>query len=301
MTARWPKLPFVRPEAGLLSQFVLLAAVVLCLGMIGTSHWLGAQIERIVTANAGATTALYVDSMVAPIVQDLDGGADLTPAARADLTRVLEHSALVREISAFKLWDRNGKVLYSNRPELVGRISTDNPRLAIALAGGVFAQLRALTGTEPETGSTGTPTRLMEVYAPLRSTRSGEVIGVAEFYSQTSGLRQDLRASRINAWVVVGGVTLTMFLMLSTVFLRGDRLIRRQRAALDAKIAELSQALSANEALGLRADQANLRVAEINERSLRRLSADLHDGPAQLLAFGTHQGLHLFFVHTPVA
>lgn len=278
--------PPLRDRPGrLLLQFVVFAAVVLVLGMAGTGIWIGAQIERIVTANAGATTALYVDSMVSPVVQDLDGGPDLTEASRADLKRVLEQGALSHEISAFKLWDPNGRILFSTQPELVGRVSTDNPRLATALSGKVFAHLRDLTGAEPEARHSGRPTRLMEVYAPVRSTRTGQVIGVAEFYSLTERLREDLVRSRINSWVVVGGVSLAMFVAMFTIFWRGDRLIRRQRRALDAQITELSTLLAANEALGRRADQANQRITEINERTLRRLSADLHDGPAQLLAF----------------
>ncbi len=125
----------------------------------------------------------------------------------------------------------------------------------------------------------------MEVYSPIRSNLTGDIIGVAEFYTSTDALRADLLESRLKGWLVVGTVTSAMFLALYAMFAQGNRTIGEQRLALDAQIAELSRLLRQNEALGVRVAQANLRTAEANENSLRRLSADIHDGPAQLMAF----------------
>lgn len=269
--------PEPRP-ASLMAQFVALAGVVLVLGMLGTGFWVSSQIEEIVTDNAGAVTALYVDAVISPVTQDMAEAGGLGDAARARLDGLLQRGALRSQISAFKLWDVTGRVIYSDRPQLVGQFAPGNPRLAVALRGQVHAALRDV----PALTADG---RLMEVYTPVRSAGTGEIIAVAEFYSTTGGLRADLLRSRLQSWLVVGLVTLSMFVALSTLFARGSRTILRQRRALDEKIAELSATLDRNEALTRRVDRANLRIAEINERTLRRLSADLHDGPAQLLAF----------------
>lgn len=264
----------------LMRQFLALAGVVLVAGMLGMGMWIGAQIERVVTANAGATTALYVDSMISPVTQEMSATTDLGAEQIARLRRILEQGALSREISAFKLWDGQGRIVFSTRPGQIGQVVTDNPRLAVALTGEVHAALRNVTLN----GDAGNQT-LMEVYSPIRSVRTGEVIAVAEFYTTTTALRTDLLNSRIKSWFVVGMVTLAMFLAFYTIVARGDRTIRQQRRALDQKIAELSASLRDNESLTRRVGQANRRIAEINERSLRRVSADIHDGPAQLLAF----------------
>lgn len=267
------------PAGSLMRHFVTLAGVVLVVGMLGKGMWIGAQIQRIVTANAGATTALYVDSMISPVTQDLPANAELSGDQARRLTQILEQGALSREISAFKLWDPRGRIVYSTRPDQVGQTATDNPRLTTALRGDVHADIRniSLPG--------GAEDKLMEVYSPIRSTRTGEVIAVAEFYWSTKALRTDLLNSRIRSWFVVGSVSLAMFVALYTVFARGNRTIIDQRQALDEKITELSALLADNEGLTRRLGQANRRIAEINERTLRRVSAEIHDGPAQLLAF----------------
>lgn len=263
---------------GLMGQFIVLAGVVLVTGMIGTGLWVRSQIEGIATDHAAAVTALYVDAVVTPLAQELAHAQRLSPQTDARLHRMLEQGALSREISAFKLWRPDGVVVYSTRPELLGRQFRDNPRLAVALTGQVHAQLRDVA-QGPQVR------RLMEVYSPIRSARTGQIIAVAEFYTSTDKLDADLARSRSRSWLVVGAVTLAMFLALYTLFSRGSRTILRQRRALDEKIRELSALLAQNRALADSVVQANRRSAEIGERTLRRLSADLHDGPAQHLGF----------------
>lgn len=68
------------------------------------------------------------------------------------------------------------------------------------------------------------------------------------------------------------------------LFSRGSNTIARQRQALDEKIRHLSALLDRNPELSERVDQTNRRIATVHERYLRRISAELHDGPAQHLA-----------------
>lgn len=263
-----------------MTRFVLLAGIVLCLGMLGTGFWVSRQVERIVTDNSGATTALYVDLMISPLVQSMDGGGRLTAEAAERLTLMIGQSALSRRVSAFKLWDPGGQIVFSSRAEQIGRRSPENPRLQVALNGLVHAELRQVTDSaQPGTHD------LMEVYSPVRSNANGKIIAVAEFYTTTDALRADLRASRTQSWLVVAAVTLAMFVSLYAMFARGNRTIVQQRQALDAQIAELSDLLEQNRSLGQRVAQANHRIADRGEQTLRRISADLHDGPVQLMAF----------------
>ncbi|QEW20468.1 Signal transduction histidine-protein kinase/phosphatase DegS [Marinibacterium anthonyi] len=266
--------------SGLMARFIALAGVVLIMGMVGLGLWVSAQVERIAAANAGATTALYVDAMVAPVVQAIEMERNLPPEAAERLAQILGQGALRREVSAFKLWNAEGRVVFSDRQERIGQLSADNPRLAASLSGQVSANLRQVS--RPDLSD---PDPLMEVYIPIRSTRTGKVIAVAEFYTTTTALREDLFESRIKSWLVVGAVTFAMFCALSTIFVQGERTIRSQRQTLDAQIAKLVHLLRQNETLTARVSQANRRSAEASERTLQRLSADIHDGPAQLMAF----------------
>jgi signal transduction histidine kinase len=66
---------------------------------------------------------------------------------------------------------------------------------------------------------------------------------------------------------------------------QSNQTIEQQKQTLQEKVTELHQLLEQNEALRHRLVLAAKRNTTLNERSLRRLSAELHDGPAQDLGF----------------
>jgi len=65
---------------------------------------------------------------------------------------------------------------------------------------------------------------------------------------------------------------------------RGSRLIDAQRQQLTDKVSEITAIASQNGRLHERVRGAALRTAALNERFLRRIAADLHDGPGQDMA-----------------
>src|SRR5207342_1673538 len=62
-------------------------------------------------------------------------------------------------------------------------------------------------------------------------------------------------------------------------------MVKHKRQALEKRVAELSRLLAENQELQSRIHNAHHRMTEINEMFLRRVSAELHDAPAQLIGF----------------
>jgi signal transduction histidine kinase len=58
-----------------------------------------------------------------------------------------------------------------------------------------------------------------------------------------------------------------------------------QARQLEAALADLKRSLDSNEDLRLKLQKSNDQAADVNERTLQRIGADLHDGPAQLLTY----------------
>lgn len=275
---------YTKRPISLLMQFVLIAALVLVAGMVAIGFWVKAEIEKVVITNAGGVTALYVDAMIAPVTQGMAEREMPTESERAALGYLLRQGALRNEIHLFNLWDLEGRVVYSDNAVLVGQSLPISPGLAQVLAGGSHAEISAYSHASNENG-TVEQAPLLEIYSPIRSADTGEVIAVAEFYSAVETLNAQLFEASFKSWLVVGLVSLLMFSALSLLVARGSRTIASQRNALDEKIADLSSLLEHNRGLSERVDQANSRIAHLHERYLRRISADLHDGPAQHLAF----------------
>ena len=126
--------------------------------------------------------------------------------------------------------------------------------------------------------------RLVEVYAPVRRESGGQVIAVNEFYLLPDALDAEIRAAQLRSWAVVGVVGVITYLLMAGIVKSGSDTIRRQQRALQGQVRELRELLRQNARLQERVRLAAGRTTTLNEQALRRISADLHDGPGQALA-----------------
>ncbi len=270
-------------QLSLASQFVITGSVVLVVGMAVIGLWVTKRIEDGVTRNTAVSTALYMESFVAPLIGELSHSEQLSLSARKSLDELLVNNELGRRIVSFKIWKEGGLIAYSSRPSIIGKRFPTTSNLRAAWAGEVTAEFDSLEDEEDaEERIRGIP--LLEMYSPIREQHTGRIFAVAEFYETAQTLKQNLLIANIQSWLVVALVTLAMLGALSVIVFRGSRTIALQRIALELRVKELSQSLRQNEQLRGRLQRASQRTAEINETYLRRISADLHDGPAQLLS-----------------
>ena len=275
----WTRLTLAR-------QFLLAGSTVVVAGMLVIGFWVSRQIEEDVIRNSAVATALYVDSVVAPLLPNIGKDAVLSEGARRALDETLSQGPLGQRLAFFKIWLKDGLIAYSSEPGLIGKRFQPTENLREAWAGRVAGEFDELSDEENVTErAAGVP--LLEIYSPIREPWSGKVAAVAEFYEIASDLKSTLIEARVRSWLIVAVVTICMMGLLFGIVLRGSSLIAEQRRSLEQKIADLSSLLRQNEALRLRVQGASSRAAALNERYLKKISADLHDGPAQLLALAS--------------
>ncbi len=264
----------------LAQRFMLASLVILATGMAGVGWWVGQQIEAGVVHRTAATTALYVDSFIAPDVQELATSDALTREHVQSLNWLLGQTDFGKQIVSFKLWNLQGRILYSNNPEIVGQSFPIQGGLATALRGWVAARVSDLSDEE-NAAERANQSRLLEVYSPVRLRGSNQVIAVAEFYQAVGPLQSDIDSAQRQSWLLFGGATLGMYLLLAGFVQRTSNTIAGQQKELGHQVTRLTDLLAQNEELHERVRRAAARTAALNERFLRRISADLHDGPAQ--------------------
>ncbi|PZO07186.1 MAG: histidine kinase [Alphaproteobacteria bacterium] len=269
----------------LVRTFLIAASVILLSGMGVMGLWVSERIEEAASRKAAVIAALYVDGVVAPYAQTLLRPGGDTTEARARLDASMARGLMSRQLMAFKIWNLDGMVVYSPAP-LPEVETVDREALLVARSGQVYSELKA-AGDSEAVGSLARQVPLLEVYAPVRAAGTGQVIGVVEFYDDATALQVELQDARSDSWILVGMVTLTMLSILFVVIARGGRLIDSQRLLLQDQVLKLSTLLDQNRELARTVDASNRRAADLNERFLRRLSADIHDGPLQLLAFAS--------------
>jgi len=266
-------------QATLSQRFMLASLIILIAGMAGIGIWVWDQIKNGVIHRTGATTALYVDSFVAPLLQQLGSAGALSPELHQQLDKLLQDTPMGQQIVTLKVWDPTGKVVYST-DDTMGQTFPIGEGLATAIWGQVSSEISQLTAEENVAQRAIRP-ELLETYSPVRLSGTNQVIAVAEFYQTVDSLNQEIAAAQRRSWLVVGTVTLLIYLLLAGFVQRASDTIQRQQATLNDQISRLTELLGQNRELHERVRRAAGSVATLNERLLRRIGAELHDGPSQ--------------------
>lgn len=274
-------------------RFLLASLFILGIGMAGIGAWVGQEIQAGVVHRTAGTTAMYVDSVVAPELQELARGDALTePHVRALNDLFNPNTPFGQQIVSFKVWNREGEILYSTNPALIGQRFPIEGGLADAWHGQVSARVSPLE-LEENVAERLRGKSLLEVYSPVRRPGSLNVIAVAEFYQSVDELEGEIARSQQRSWLVVGAATVAMYLLLAGFVRRASSTITRQQGELSAQVEQLQDLLNRNAELDERVRRAAARTTALNERILRRISAELHDGPAQDLGLALLRLDHL--------
>ncbi len=267
----------------LAKQFFVAGGLVTIGSVLLVSLFVTRLVAQTVTRNAAATTALYVDSIIAPILPDLTQAQVLDGSIERALDETLNQGALGRRLVSFRLWRDDGTIVYSNNKELIGRKLLQSADRLAALNGQLVANFEQ--GDHGESLKVNGP--LLQIYNPVLQPWSGEVVAVAEFHENAADVEASLSRVVSLTWLFILCVLALFFLSLSLIVLRGSSTIENQRRALKGRVKELDSLLRENTRLSQRVQKASQQVAALNEQFLRKVGADIHDGPLQLLGYAS--------------
>lgn len=262
----WPRAP-IQPGLSLLYRFTLLSALILFVGAAMIGWWVDRRIYQTVTEDSIKLAGVFVDSTIAPHLTDLPSVTKLSVSQASHLQHLITNNIDSGLYSAVNLWTPGGELVYSTLPAPAAQPqSADGLRLA--LAGQVHSYTtRSLPGAsaagEIAAGAQGP---FLESFFPVRA-QDGSIIAVIDLYQNLAQLEQSTLEVRLQSWLVVGTATVLMFFLLFGVVRQGSETIEEQQAALAQSRRQIQQAA--------------VRAAALNEAAMRRLGADLHDGPAQ--------------------
>jgi signal transduction histidine kinase len=269
-------------------QFLIVSFPVILLGSLAIGWWIGNQVKESVVQRMGSVTGLFVESFISPHVQTLVNTTELTSEEIKLLNTDLKGTILGEKIVSLKIWNRDGLIVFSTDPTLIGKMFKVDHGLETALLGKIFSEISIRTAAEQADHGQPMP-RLIETYTPIHANRSGRVIAVAEFYQPPDEVDRIAYKAQLSSWTWVGSVMALMYLSLFMLVRRGSKTIDDQQTELNKKISELTNLNEENILLKERVIKAADRASQQNEKFLQRVSADIHDGPSQDLGFALMQ------------
>jgi len=182
------------------------------------------------------------------------------PEAIAAVDRIVQERVLGERVVRVKLWARDGRIVYSDEPRLIGaRFPLEAEKLDVLRSGATNASLTDVSG--PENRYERGQGDLYEVYLPIRAPDGTPLL--FETYQRRSAVASTGRRIWMPFAALMLGSLVLLWLVQVPLAWRLDRRLRRSQAEREALL---------------------VRAVEASDDERRRIAADLHDGPVQDLA-----------------
>jgi diguanylate cyclase (GGDEF)-like protein len=215
-----------RARPSLLATFAIVSIVPLATLGFGLFYFLEGQIRSRALDGARNEAMLVARSSVEPLVLRTDLRAPLPKGLQQDLAASANqlHGAGVVRI---KLWNLDGKVVYSDKQALIGRTFPVSDEIERAAEGHITSDVSdAKRAENVEDHGYG---KMLEVYVPLRSSR-GRIGSVFEMYMPygpvAAAITHDLRTL---ALILLAGIAF-LWAALFPVVARASKRVRRHAA-----------------------------------------------------------------------
>jgi signal transduction histidine kinase len=250
----------------LVRRYLVVALLAFAIFTAVSGLWVSRQIERGIVDNQTHSVIALIHDVVEPLVQALPTAETLPPEATAAFDNLLSASGVANQVAVMRLWRPNGELVYTSDQAVGGTgapSATDLDQAALEEKLGI---------------------KLFQIHAPLYKTGTREIIAVAQLYGVADSLHAELGWVRAQTWLVLGLLALAVTAALFKIMQSAGAQIEQQQRVIGEKKAETARLISRNEALRKLVDMIHRRGMEHNERLLRRIGSDLHDGPAQHLA-----------------
>ena len=249
-------------EGGVVRKEVLAFAIpgFLLLGLLAAiSFWVARDVAQEESVRDAVVAAQQAEQwVVAPEVTEALGQGD--PASIAALDEVVRNRLLADPLVTVRLWDADGTIVYSDKPQLIGeRFDLGPEELEVLADGGVEAEVSDLS--KPENRFERTHGELIEVYLPVTGADGSTYL--MEVYTKQAFLEAQTQALVMALAPAVLGALAVLALILLLLAWRMARRLDRDRQ---------------------QREDLLLYAVNSSEAERRRIAADLHDGVVQDLA-----------------
>jgi len=174
----------------------------------------GRYVEELLANKAAASSALYMDSFVEPLVQDLATDTSFSPEGRRALEAALAPTTIGKPVISFRIW-LGDRIAFSNRGDLIGRQFPATTARNNAFAGNVVARFGLDGDDDADERALGVP--VLEVYAPIRQTGTNRIIALAETTEIATTLLEEIRAAQYATYAVILSTASALVLLLSSL------------------------------------------------------------------------------------
>jgi diguanylate cyclase (GGDEF)-like protein len=207
----------------LLTKFSALSLLVIVALGVG----IGSMLQRQIESRALAEATDLAEVMTVTGLQPSLLRGDLEPYPTLERLDSLDEQVHLRnlrrlDIRRMKLFNTEGRIVYSDERSIIGELHPDSPGVRTALAG------RVVSGVKHGTFDDGHGDRSLEVYVPLRLEGSSEPAGVFEVYLPYEPVANAIASDSMRLYLWLGGGLLLLYATLFRIVAVASRRLRHQ-------------------------------------------------------------------------
>jgi diguanylate cyclase (GGDEF)-like protein len=215
-------------KLGLLGRFsVLSAAAMLVLGL-ALAQTLSGQIRTRAIENAEQASLLITRFGIQPQLSQVDLTQPLAPEVVTALDDQLRSGYMSAPVATtIQVWNRRGRVEYSNRHALIGKVARggDGARVTEALRG----RTNSVIDDGADVGM-NEDSQVIEAYVPLDINRDGAAEGVFEIHLDYKPVAATIAHDKRRLYVILAGGLLLLYAALFRIVAAASQRLRRQAA-----------------------------------------------------------------------
>jgi len=209
------------PRIGLLGRFSLLSLLVTLLLGVALAATLESQIHKRAIHDSASSAQLVARFGIQPQLSPAALKDGLSPEAVSALDELLGAGLAGGTILEIEVQNRQGKVIYSNRHDQIGKAHV-HQAFSDALLGRTSAQVVDEMDERPS------PEKVVETHAPLRLDRSGAPDGVFEIYTRYAPVAAAIKSDTRRLYLILGIGLLLLYGALYRIVAGASRRLRRQ-------------------------------------------------------------------------
>jgi diguanylate cyclase (GGDEF)-like protein len=195
--------------------------------------------SRYVTMNAEGVAVEIGQALIVELkpllLHDIPGSGTVLSVSREDipaLDRNLRIFLHPFSISKIKIYDAEGRVIYSTDPNITGRMDANNKRLELALSGKNVSNLENRNKAVDLAGEQIFDADFVETYVPIRN-ESGGVVGCFEIYIKVAKYWQELWEGVALSSTMLAIAVLTVFALSYSILKKGTSRLNEAQARLE--------------------------------------------------------------------
>lgn len=197
---------------------------VVALGAV-LAHVLNSDVQQRYLETARSSATLITQVGIQPLLNAQQVAGGLSPAEIAQTDDKLQGAAVSQEVQRIKVWNRDGRIVYSDNPSLIGKLLAIDTDLREALEGRSSASVTS--GHDEENSGDTLSGPLIQVYVPLVFQGTSSPSGAFELYLPYAPVQAAIDRESNQLYIFLAAGLAVFYASMFPVVLLADRWRRR--------------------------------------------------------------------------